>query len=42
MNLGLDPQPDGRFKLSKSDPLYGKLAFLTGMLFTGQMTVLKR
>lgn len=27
MNLGLDPQPDGRFKLSKSDPLYGKLAF---------------
>lgn len=27
MNLGLDPQPDGRFKLSKTDPLYGRLAF---------------
>jgi len=27
MNLGLDPQPDGRFLLPKSDPLYGKLAF---------------
>jgi len=27
MNLGLDPQPNGRYMLSKDDPLYGKLAF---------------
>ncbi|WAM35028.1 alpha-amylase family glycosyl hydrolase [Caldicellulosiruptor morganii] len=27
MNLGLDPQKDGRFKLPKSDPFYGRLAF---------------
>jgi len=27
MNLGLDPQPDGRYMLPKEDPFYGKLAF---------------
>ncbi|KRQ87878.1 Alpha-1,4-glucan:maltose-1-phosphate maltosyltransferase [Caloramator mitchellensis] len=27
MNLGLDPQPNGRFMLPENDPLYGKLAF---------------
>lgn len=27
MNLGLDPQPEGKYMLPKSDPLYGKLAF---------------
>lgn len=27
MNLGLDPQPNGRYMLPKEDPLYGKLAF---------------
>lgn len=27
MNLGLDPQPESKYMLPKSDPLYGKLAF---------------